>query len=195
MVEIWEPLDRLSSGMKDAQEAPSEQYARLKWKVARDFCRYNWKWPFTAYGPTFNVISPVQQKTRSQCAKVERRLCRIATRVYAVAATKRVTSNCRVKSRNCGASPSTEKEFHDISTSRNEIAVWKVLDLSRSIVRYVSSESVLQHLRSAMIIFYFPVFQNRFSLSSLIIHSNTTSQLVSISMWIDLAALTRFNSR
>ena len=41
MVEIWEPLDRLSSGMKDAQEAPSEQYARLKWKVARDFCRYN----------------------------------------------------------------------------------------------------------------------------------------------------------
>ena len=152
MVEIWEPLDRLSSGMKDAQEAPSEQYARLKWKVARDFCRYNWKWPFTAYGPTFNVISPVQQKTRSQCAKVERRLCRIATRVYAVAATKRVTSNCRVKSRNCGASPSTEKEFHDISTSRNEIAVWKVIDLSRSIVRYVSSESVLQHLRSAMII-------------------------------------------
>lgn len=96
MLEIWEPLDhyRLSSEMKDAQEAPSEQYARLKWKVARDFCRYNWKWPFTAYGPTFNVISPVQQKTRSQYAKVERRLCRIATRVYVVAATKRVTSNC-----------------------------------------------------------------------------------------------------
>lgn len=45
------------------------------------------------YGPTFNVISPVQQKTRLQCAKVERRLCRIATSVYAVAATKRVTRN------------------------------------------------------------------------------------------------------
>lgn len=137
MLEIWEPLDhyRLSSEMKDAQEAPSEQYARLKWKVARDFCRYNWKWPFTAYGPTFNVISPVQQKTRSQYAKVERRLCRIATRVYVVAATKRVTSNCgcaALKVETVGK-PSTEEEFHDISTSRNEIAVWKVIDLFRSI--------------------------------------------------------------
>lgn len=59
----WEPLERviaIRGEMEGAQEAPSKQYARSKWKVARDFCRYNWKWPLTAYEATFNVISLVQ---------------------------------------------------------------------------------------------------------------------------------------
>lgn len=61
---------------KMRKEVPTGRYAKPKWKVARDFCRYNWKWPVAVYGTTFNVISPVQQKTRLQFAKVERRLCR-----------------------------------------------------------------------------------------------------------------------
>lgn len=156
MLEIWEPLDhyRLSSEMKDAQEAPSEQYARLKWKVARDFCRYNWKWPFTAYGPTFNVISPVQQKTRSQYAKVERRLCRIATRVYVVAATKRVTSNCgcaALKVETVGQAlhgGGIPRHFHE-SKRNSSLKGNRFIPIDTYLSRW---ESVLQHPRSVMII-------------------------------------------
>lgn len=115
--------------MEDArrQEAPSEQYARLKWKVARDFCRYNWKWPLTAYGATFNVISSVQQKTRLQFAKVERRLCRrdgIATRVYVVTATKRdVVTGCVPLKAETGWQAVVGKgilfDFHRLKRDRN----------------------------------------------------------------------------
>lgn len=140
--------------MKDAQEAPSEQYARLKWKVARDFCRYNWKWPFTAYGPTFNVISPVQQKTRSQYAKVERRLCRIATRVYVVAATKRVTSNCgcaALKVETVGQAlhgGGIPRHFHE-SKRNSSLKGNRFIPIDTYLSRW---ESVLQHPRSVMII-------------------------------------------
>lgn len=163
MLEIWEPLDhyRLSSEMKDAQEAPSEQYARLKWKVARDFCRYNWKWPFTAYGPTFNVISPVQQKTRSQYAKVERRLCRIATRVYVVAATLKVETVGQAL--HGGGIP---RHFHE-SKRNSSLKGNRFIPIDRSISFAMRIGFATSTINNDNFTF---LYSMRFSLSSLIIH-------------------------